>query len=34
MVKPQTQGQNVRNEGSLTINDKFLHYIYVHILSP
>ncbi|KAL2333234.1 hypothetical protein Fmac_014447 [Flemingia macrophylla] len=28
------QGRNVRNAGSLNINDRLLHYVYVHILAP
>jgi len=27
-------GWNVKNVGSLNINDKLLQYVFVHILSP
>nr|KYP73466.1 hypothetical protein KK1_006091 [Cajanus cajan] len=34
MIRPELQGRNVRNVGSLNINDRLLHYVYVHILAP
>ncbi|KAL2337138.1 hypothetical protein Fmac_011584 [Flemingia macrophylla] len=34
MIRPEMQGRNVRNVGSLNINDRLLHYVYVHILAP
>lgn len=34
MVKPHLDGQMVRNVGSLNINDRLLHYVFVHMLSP
>ncbi|KAL2332597.1 hypothetical protein Fmac_013810 [Flemingia macrophylla] len=34
MIRPEMQGRNVRNAGSLNINDMLLHYVYVHILAP
>ncbi|KAL2328622.1 hypothetical protein Fmac_022049 [Flemingia macrophylla] len=34
MIRPEMQGQNVRNVGSLNINNRLLHYVYVHILAP
>ena len=32
MLRPEFQGQGVKNVGSLTVNDRLLHYSYVHIL--
>ncbi|KAL2339779.1 hypothetical protein Fmac_007719 [Flemingia macrophylla] len=34
MIRPEMQGRNVRNVGSLNINDRLLHYVYVHISAP
>ncbi|KAL2341132.1 hypothetical protein Fmac_009072 [Flemingia macrophylla] len=34
MIRLEMQGRNVRNVGSLNINDRLLHYVYVHILAP
>ncbi|WVZ20478.1 hypothetical protein V8G54_007800 [Vigna mungo] len=34
LVKPHLDGWMVRNVGSLNINDRLLHYVFVHILSP
>ncbi|KOM33363.1 hypothetical protein LR48_Vigan01g291900 [Vigna angularis] len=34
MVRPEMQGQRVRTVGSLNINDRLLHYVIVHMLSP
>ncbi|KAL2319922.1 hypothetical protein Fmac_028891 [Flemingia macrophylla] len=34
MIRPEMQGRNVKNAGSLNINDRLLHYVYVHILAP
>nr|KYP76135.1 hypothetical protein KK1_020360 [Cajanus cajan] len=34
MIRSELQGRNVRNVGSLNINDRLLHYVYVHILAP
>ncbi|KAL2318034.1 hypothetical protein Fmac_031910 [Flemingia macrophylla] len=34
MIRQEMQGRNVRNAGSLNINDRLLHYVYVHILAP
>ncbi|KAL2331139.1 hypothetical protein Fmac_018720 [Flemingia macrophylla] len=34
IIRPEMQGRNVRNAGSLNINDRLLHYVYVHILAP
>jgi len=33
MIRPDMHGQNVRNVGSLNMNDILLHYTFVHILS-
>jgi len=34
MLRPEFQGQGLRNVASLTVDDWLLHYIYVHILRP
>jgi len=34
MTREEVHNQNVRNVGSLTMNDKLLHYIWVHMLCP
>ena len=34
MILEDVQGQNVRNAGSLNMNDKLLHYTWVHMLCP
>jgi len=34
MLREDVQGQNVRNVGSLKMNDHLLHYTWVHILCP
>jgi len=34
MVISHLQGRMVRNAGILYINDRLLHYVPVHILSP
>jgi len=34
MTREEVHGQNVRNVGSLTMNDILLHYIRVHMLCP
>ncbi|ESW06728.1 hypothetical protein PHAVU_010G071400 [Phaseolus vulgaris] len=34
MLRGDVQGQNVRNVGSLKMNDWLLHYTWVHILCP
>jgi len=34
MLHEDVQGQNVRNAGSLKMNDRLLHYTWVHILCP
>jgi len=34
MICEDVQGQNVRNAGSLKMNDRLLHYTWVHILCP
>ena len=34
MVRPDLQGRNCKNTGSLTIEDRLLHYAFVHILMP
>nr|KYP65968.1 hypothetical protein KK1_012246 [Cajanus cajan] len=34
MIRLELQGRNVINVGSLNINDRLLHYVYVHILGP
>jgi len=34
MTKEEVHGQNVRNVGSLTMNDKLLHYTWVHMFCP
>jgi len=34
MLRPELQSQNLRNVESLNVNDKLLHYAYVHILTP
>jgi len=34
MTREEVHGQNVRNVGSLTINDRLLHYTWVHMLFP
>jgi len=32
MTREDLHGQNVRNVGSLTMNNKLLHYAWVHML--
>ena len=34
MTREKVHGQNIRNVGSLTMNDKLLHYTWVHMLCP
>ena len=34
MLRPEFQGQGLRNVASLTVDDRLLHYVYVHILRP
>jgi len=34
MTREEVHGQNVRKVGSLTINDKQLHYTWMHMLCP
>ncbi|WVZ24725.1 hypothetical protein V8G54_003269 [Vigna mungo] len=34
MVRPEMQGRRVRTIGSLNINDRLLHYVIVHMLTP
>ena len=34
MIREDFQGQNVRNADSLKMNDRILHYTWVHILCP
>jgi len=34
MIHEEVQGQNVRNAGSLNMNDRQLHYTWVHMLYP
>ncbi|ESW15732.1 hypothetical protein PHAVU_007G097400 [Phaseolus vulgaris] len=34
MTREEVHGQNIRNVGSLTMNDRLLHYIWVHMLCP
>jgi len=34
MIREDIQGQNVRNVGSLKMNDRLLHYTWVNILCP
>jgi len=32
MLRPEFQGQGLRNVGNFTVDDRLLHYAYVHIL--
>ena len=34
MTREKVHDQNIRNVGSLTMNDRLLHYIWVHMLCP
>ncbi|WVZ07554.1 hypothetical protein V8G54_020900 [Vigna mungo] len=34
MVRPEMQGQRVKTVGCLNINDRLLHYVIVHMLTP
>ncbi|WVY94008.1 hypothetical protein V8G54_033096 [Vigna mungo] len=34
MIRPELQGQNVKTVGAMNVNDRLLHYVLVHILSP
>ena len=34
MIREDVQGQNIKNAGSLNINDILLHYTWVHMLCP
>ncbi|WVY93734.1 hypothetical protein V8G54_032822 [Vigna mungo] len=34
MVRPEMQGQHVKTIGCLNINDRLLHYVIVHMLTP
>jgi len=34
MLTPKMQGQRVRSIGSMNVNDRLLHYVLVHILTP
>ena len=34
MIHEDVEGQNVRNVGSLKMNDRLFHYTWVHILCP
>jgi len=34
MIHENVQGQNVINAGSLNMNDRLLHYTWVHMLCP
>jgi len=34
MIREDVQGQNVRNVGTLKMNDRLLHYTWVHIVCP
>ena len=34
MIREDVEGENLRNAGSLKMNDRLLHYTWVHILCP
>jgi len=34
MTREEVQDQNIRNVGSLTMNDRLLHYTWVHMMCP
>jgi len=34
MIREDVEGKNVRNVSSLKMNDRILHYTWVHILCP